>query len=103
MSNPPYVDSRDLAAMPAEYRHEPDLALGAGSDGLDIVRRILREARGYLSDDGILVVEVGNSQRHLEAAFPEVPFLWLDFERRRGRLRARRRDLDAHAAQFAAA
>lgn len=104
VSNPPYVDSRDLAAMPAEYRHEPDLALGAGSDGLDIVRRILREARGYLSDDGILVVEVGNSQRHLEAAFPEVPFLWLDFERGgEGVFVLDAETLDAHAAQFAAA
>ncbi|MCE3026115.1 50S ribosomal protein L3 N(5)-glutamine methyltransferase [Salinicola sp. DM10] len=103
VSNPPYVDSRDLAAMPAEYRHEPDLALGAGSDGLDIVRRILREARGYLSDDGILVVEVGNSQRHLEAAFPEVPFLWLDFERGgEGVFVLDAETLDAHAAQFAA-
>ncbi|WFF42557.1 50S ribosomal protein L3 N(5)-glutamine methyltransferase [Salinicola endophyticus] len=104
VSNPPYVDSRDLAAMPAEYRHEPDLALGAGSDGLDIVRRILREARGYLSDDGILVVEVGNSQRHLEAAFPEVPFLWLDFERGgEGVFVLDAETLDAHAARFAAA
>ncbi|GHB29717.1 50S ribosomal protein L3 N(5)-glutamine methyltransferase [Salinicola rhizosphaerae] len=81
VSNPPYVDSRDLAAMPAEYRHEPDLALGAGRDGLDIVRRILREARTYLNDGGMLIVEVGNSQHHLERAFPEVPFLWLEFER----------------------
>lgn len=81
VSNPPYVDRRDLAAMPAEYRHEPDLALGAGRDGLDIVRRILRQARTYLNDGGMLIVEVGNSQHHLERAFPEVPFLWLEFER----------------------
>lgn len=81
VANPPYVDARDLATMPAEFRHEPPLALGAGDDGLDIVRRLLREARAHLNDDGVLIVEVGNSDRHLEAAFPEVPFLWLEFER----------------------
>ncbi|MCG7599167.1 50S ribosomal protein L3 N(5)-glutamine methyltransferase [Halomonas sp. McH1-25] len=81
VANPPYVDARDLATMPAEFHHEPALALGAGKDGLDIVRRLLREARSHLNDDGVLIVEVGNSDRHLEATFPEVPFLWLEFER----------------------
>ena len=80
VSNPPYVDARDLATMPAEFRHEPALALGAGADGLEIVRRILREAREHLTERGVLIVEVGNSDHHLEAAFPEVPFLWLEFE-----------------------
>ncbi|MGM9071416.1 hypothetical protein ACTFD0_03650, partial [Campylobacter jejuni] len=65
VANPPYVDARDLATMPAEFRHEPPLALGAGDDGLDIVRRLLREARAHLNDDGVLIVEVGNSDRHL--------------------------------------
>jgi len=103
VSNPPYVDTRDLAAMPAEYRHEPDLALGAGRDGLDIVRRILREARTYLNDGGMLIVEVGNSQRHLEAAFPEVPFLWLEFERGgEGVFALSAEDLDIYAEHFAA-
>ena len=103
VSNPPYVDTRDLAAMPAEYRHEPDLALGAGRDGLDIVRRILREARAYLNDGGMLIVEVGNSQRHLEAAFPEVPFLWLEFERGgEGVFALSAEDLDTYADHFAA-
>ncbi len=102
VSNPPYVDARDLATMPAEYRHEPALALGAGADGLDIVRRILREARRYLTDHGVLIVEVGNSDRHLEAAVPEVPFLWLDFERGgQGVFALTAAELDAHAASFA--
>ncbi|ALM51775.1 50S ribosomal protein L3 N(5)-glutamine methyltransferase [Halomonas huangheensis] len=101
VSNPPYVDARDLATMPAEFRHEPSLALGAGKDGLDIVRRILREARQHLSDHGVLVVEVGNSDHHLEAAFPEVPFMWLDFERGgQGVFALTAEELDAHAASF---
>ncbi|GAB2784429.1 50S ribosomal protein L3 N(5)-glutamine methyltransferase [Halomonas shantousis] len=102
ISNPPYVDERDLAAMPAEFRHEPALALGAGKDGLDIVRRILREARQYLTKEGVLIVEVGNSERHLEAAFPKVPFLWLEFERGgQGVFALTARELDEHAASFA--
>ncbi|GGX96310.1 50S ribosomal protein L3 glutamine methyltransferase [Litchfieldella qijiaojingensis] len=102
VSNPPYVDTRDLATMPAEFRHEPSMALGAGRDGLDIVRRILREAREHLRDDGVLIVEVGNSDRHLEAAFPEVPFLWLEFERGgHGVFALNAQELDAHAASFA--
>ncbi|MCS2608905.1 50S ribosomal protein L3 N(5)-glutamine methyltransferase [Halomonas dongshanensis] len=101
VSNPPYVDARDLATMPAEFRHEPALALGAGADGLDIVRRILRQARAHLNDQGWLIVEVGNSDRHLETAFPEVPFIWLDFERGgQGVFALSAADLDAHAASF---
>nr|WP_246389909.1 50S ribosomal protein L3 N(5)-glutamine methyltransferase [Halomonas cerina] len=102
VSNPPYVDARDLATMPAEFRHEPALALGAGRDGLDIVRRILREARQHLTDIGVLIVEVGNSDHHLEATFPEVPFLWLEFERGgQGVFALTAAELDAHAASFA--
>ncbi|MDN6180477.1 MAG: 50S ribosomal protein L3 N(5)-glutamine methyltransferase [Halomonas subglaciescola] len=101
VSNPPYVDARDLATMPAEFRHEPTLALGAGNDGLDIVRRMLREAREHLTDDGWLIVEVGNSDRHLEAAFPEVAFMWLEFERGgQGVFALSAAELDAHAASF---
>ncbi len=101
VSNPPYVDARDLATMPAEFRHEPSLALGAGSDGLDIVRRILREAREHLTDEGWLIVEVGNSDRHVEAAFPDVPFLWLEFERGgQGVFALSAAELDAHVASF---
>src|SRR5690606_23736428 len=102
VSNPPYVDARDLANMPAEFRHEPGLALGAGDDGLDIVRRILREAREHLTDRGVLIVEVGNSDHHLEKAFPEVPFLWLEFERGgQGVFALTAVELDAREASFA--
>lgn len=80
LSNPPYVDGEDLAAMPEEYSHEPELALGSGADGLDITRRILAQAREHLRDSGLLVVEVGNSWPALEAAYPQVPFTWLAFE-----------------------
>ena len=79
VSNPPYVDASDLAQMPEEYGHEPELALASGTDGLDFTRRLLREAAGYLSEQGVLIVEVGNSAVALERAFPEVPFTWLEF------------------------
>jgi len=77
--NPPYVDAEDLASMPAEYQHEPRMALAAGDDGLDLVRRILAEAADHLSEKGTLIVEVGNSQRHVEALYPEIDFTWLEF------------------------
>jgi len=78
VSNPPYVDADDLASMPDEYQHEPELALGSGPDGLDITRRILREANDYLTEDGLLVVEVGNSEIHMMEKYPHIPVTWLE-------------------------
>jgi ribosomal protein L3 glutamine methyltransferase len=80
VSNPPYVGSEELAKLPAEYAHEPGLALAAGEQGLDAVLEILRSAGQYLSDTGILIVEVGNAQYALSELLPDVPFSWLDFE-----------------------
>jgi ribosomal protein L3 glutamine methyltransferase len=81
VSNPPYVNLDEWRGLAPEYHAEPRLGLEAGDDGLDCVRRILRDAHRHLKPDGVLVVEVGSSAEALEAAYPEVPFYWLDFER----------------------
>jgi ribosomal protein L3 glutamine methyltransferase len=81
VSNPPYVSIAEWEELPPEFHAEPQLGLTAGASGLDIVIRILADADNYLTDTGILVVEVGNSAALLQETFPEIPFYWLDFER----------------------
>lgn len=99
LANPPYVDAAEMDELPAEFLHEPRLGLAAGADGLDIARRIIAAAPEHLGANGLLVLEVGNSADALERAFPELPFLWPDFEHgghgialiHAGELRERRR------------
>lgn len=80
ISNPPYVTAQTMAQLPAEYRHEPGLALGAGEDGLDIVRKIIAQARNYLTPNGLLMIEVGYNRQQVDAAFPGLPITWLSTE-----------------------
>ena len=81
VSNPPYVGSAEFARLPAEYTHEPALALRSGRDGMDAVRVLLEEGARHLTEDGVLVVEVGNTETRVRRAFPKLPFVWLEFER----------------------
>ncbi|HEY8856031.1 MAG TPA: 50S ribosomal protein L3 N(5)-glutamine methyltransferase [Rugosibacter sp.] len=78
LSNPPYVTAAAMAALPAEYRHEPALALAAGHDGLDVVRRILDEAANHLNPGGFIAIEVGHNRDLVETAFPDLSAIWLD-------------------------
>lgn len=80
VSNPPYVDAEDINDMPEEYHHEPEIGLASGRDGLELTKRILANAADYLTEDGLLVVEVGNSMVHLDEQFPDVPFTWVSFD-----------------------
>ncbi|WP_428771733.1 50S ribosomal protein L3 N(5)-glutamine methyltransferase [Vibrio sp.] len=80
VSNPPYVDEEDMNSLPQEFTHEPELGLAAGSDGLKLVRRILANAADYLTDNGILICEVGNSMVHMIEQYPHIPFTWIEFE-----------------------
>jgi len=104
VSNPPYVTDAEYAALPGEYAHEPKLGLAAGADGLDIALRILRDAPDHLTDDGLLIVEVGESERAIEALLPEVPFVWIEFKvGPMGVFALERRGLFEHAAAIRAA
>ncbi len=78
LCNPPYVNAQSMAALPAEYRAEPELALAGGSDGMDFIRRLLREAPAHLTEHAVLVLEIGNERDHFEAAFPRLEVAWLE-------------------------
>lgn len=78
VSNPPYVSAASMTALPEEYRHEPRDALAGGTDGLDVIRRIIHEASSHLTDEGIVIVEIGHNRQILEDAFPGIPFTWLE-------------------------
>ncbi|PVZ66667.1 50S ribosomal protein L3 N(5)-glutamine methyltransferase [Pelagibaculum spongiae] len=80
VSNPPYVDARDLSEMPKEFHAEPEISLGSGEDGLDLTLKMLAQAPDYLNDGGLLIVEVGNSWVALDEMIPEVGLIWIDFE-----------------------
>ena len=98
VSNPPYVTEREFAALPPEYGHEPKLGLTAGDDGLDFALRILAAAPDHLTDDGVLIVEVGESERALVELLPQVPFNWIEFDvGQMGVFLLDRRDLVEHA------
>jgi ribosomal protein L3 glutamine methyltransferase len=104
VSNPPYVTDAEYAALPGEYAHEPKLGLTAGTDGLDIALCILRDASEYLTEQGLLIVEVGESEHALSALLPGVPFVWIEFKvGPMGVFALERHDLDAHAAAIRAA
>ena len=78
LCNPPYVNSSSMAALPAEYRAEPELALAGGTDGMDFIRELLRAAPAALNDQGVLVLEIGNEREHFEAAFPALEVVWME-------------------------
>ncbi len=80
LSNPPYVDAADMSVLPAEYRHEPAQGLAAGADGLDVVRQIIDPLPQWLTAQGLLVGEVGNSAAALQRAYPRMPFIWPELE-----------------------
>ncbi len=86
ISNPPYVTAEAMEALPPEYRHEPVLALAAGADGLNVVRRILAAAREHLNPGGMLAIEVGHNQDLVAAAFPDLPMIWLDTTHAEGKI-----------------
>jgi ribosomal protein L3 glutamine methyltransferase len=103
VSNPPYVTHDETDALPPEYAFEPELGLRAGDDGLDFALKILRDAPAHLSEHGLLVCEVGESERHLVKLLPEVPFLWIEFKvGQMGVFAIDRNDILAHHGRIAA-
>ncbi|HET6787050.1 MAG TPA: HemK family protein methyltransferase, partial [Aquabacterium sp.] len=82
LCNPPYVNAASMAALPPEYQAEPAMALGSGSDGMDFCRHLIATLQGdparYMSEQAVLVLEIGNERAHFEAAFPDLPVVWLD-------------------------
>jgi ribosomal protein L3 glutamine methyltransferase len=102
VTNPPYVDEEDMGTLPEEFKHEPELGLAAGSDGLKLVRRILANAPNYLTDQGILICEVGNSMVHMMEQYPQIPFTWIEFENGgHGVFMLTKQQLLEHADEFA--
>ena len=102
VTNPPYVTHAETDALPAEYAHEPELGLRAGDDGLDLALRILRDAPDHLTDDGLLICEVGEAEHALTALLPELPLAWIEFKvGQMGIFVAERADLIAHHARIA--
>lgn len=101
LSNPPYVSEQEYLGLPTEYRREPELGLLGGEDGLDLVVRILRDAGRHLTDEGILILEVGGAAAELERRIPGVPWTWLEFERGgEGVLLLTREQIELHQDQF---
>jgi len=78
LCNPPYVNAQSMAALPAEYRAEPELALAGGTDGMDFIRDLLRKAPAHMSEHAVLVLEIGNERENFEAAFPTLEVVWLE-------------------------
>jgi ribosomal protein L3 glutamine methyltransferase len=78
LCNPPYVNAQSMAELPAEYQAEPALALAGGTDGMDFIRPLLRQAPAHMSDRAVLVLEIGNERAHFEAAFPQLEAIWLE-------------------------
>src|SRR5690606_14495510 len=103
VTNPPYVTNDETDALPREYAHEPEMGLRAGDDGLDLVLKILRDAPLHLSDDGVLVCEVGESERALSRLLPELPLMWVEFKvGQMGVFVVERHDLVTHNARISA-
>jgi ribosomal protein L3 glutamine methyltransferase len=101
LTNPPYVTHAETDALPAEYAHEPELGLRAGDDGLDLALEILRDAPAHLSEHGLLICEVGESEQHLIKLLPEVPFTWVEFKvGQMGIFAIERADIVAHHAKI---